>query len=257
MASAIPYMRANGGKYLQFPDKEQGQVSLAHFAHGMSLWELFRTEQEVLSDFTAYLSGRREDMVGYWFEIFPAAERIAAMLKESPDDERPLIVDVGGNIGYDLQAFQAKFPEFKGKGKLVLQDLPENIKKARTLLEGSGIESMEYDFFTPQPVKGARIYYFGGVFHDWPDTEALKILQNVAAALAPDSRVIIDEMPLPDEKAPLNLVTYDVLMMINVCGIERSLGHYGKLLDKAGLELVGVSRSSLDSVLEVKLKESS
>ena len=70
-----------------------------------------------------------------------------------------------------------------------------------------------------------------------------------------DSRIIIDENPLPDEKAPLNLVTYDVLMMVNVCGIERSMGHYRELLDRAGLELVGVWRSNLDSVLEVKLKE--
>ena len=73
--------------------------------------------------------------------------------------------------------------------------------------------------------------------------------------MAPDSRVIIDEMPLPDEKAPLNLVTYDILMMANVCGIERSIGHYKELLDQAGLELVDVWRSSLDSVLEVKLKQ--
>jgi hypothetical protein len=61
-------------------------------------------------------------------------------------------------------------------------------------------------------------------------------------------------MPLPEEKAPLNLVTYDVLMMINACGIERSIGHYREMLDKVGLELVDVWRSSLDSVLEVKLK---
>ena len=83
----------------------------------------------------------------------------------------------------------------------------------------------------------------------------MRILQNTAEAMAPDSRIIIDEYALPDEKAPLNLVTYDILMMTNVSGIERSLGHYRELFDKAGLELVDVWRTSVDSVLEVKLKQ--
>ena len=154
MATAVPYMRAKGGRYPQFPDKEKGEVSLAEYAHGMGLWQLFREQPEVLADFSAYLSGRREDMVGYWFDIWPAKRRIAQMLEESPDDERALVVDVGGNVGYDLQAFQKKSPEFEGRGRLVLQDLPENIGKARRLLEGTEIEALEYDFFTEQPVKG-------------------------------------------------------------------------------------------------------
>jgi hypothetical protein len=29
-----------------------------------------------------------------------------------------------------------------------------------------------HDFFTAQPVKGARAYYFRHVFQDWPDARA-------------------------------------------------------------------------------------
>jgi hypothetical protein len=101
---------------------------------------------------------------------------------------------------------------------------------------------------------GARIYYLGGILHDWPDTEAASILRNIKDAMAPDSRIIIDEMCLPDEKAPLHLVLYDLLMMIQVAGIERTIGHYRELLAGLGLELVGVWRSSVDCVLEVKLR---
>ena len=152
MASAIPYMRSNGGRFLQFPDKDKEEISLAHFAHGMSLWELFQAEPEHLANFSAYLSGRRGDMVGNWFDIWPAKEHIVRMVQQAPDDERPLVVDVGGNVGYDLQAFRKRFPELKGS--LILQDLPDNIGNAKTLLDGDEIEAMEYDFFTPQPVKG-------------------------------------------------------------------------------------------------------
>jgi hypothetical protein len=160
MANVVPYMRANGGKFPQFPDASKNQVSVANFTHGMSVWELFRSDPEVLADFSAYLSGRREDMVGYWFDIWPAKEKIVSMLADPSDDsaeDRALVVDVGGNVGYDLQAFQGRFPDLKGKGRLVLQDLPENIKNAKILLDGTGIEAMEYDFFTPQPVKGSQI----------------------------------------------------------------------------------------------------
>ncbi|KPI40484.1 Demethylsterigmatocystin 6-O-methyltransferase [Cyphellophora attinorum] len=255
MANAVPYMRAHGGRFPQFPDKEKGEKGLAEWTHGMSLWELFRAQPEVLRDFSDYLGGRREDMVGYWFDIWPTKEKIGrgmnAMAPEN--DGQVLVVDVGGNVGYDLQAFRKRFPEFVGRGRLNLQDLRENIEKAEILLEGTGIEAMEYDFFNAQPIKGASIYYFGGIFHDWSDAQALSILRNVAAAMSPVSRIIIDEMPLPDEKASLSLVQYDLLMMINVNGIERTFGHYRELLSQAGLEIVDVWRTQLDTVLEVKL----
>lgn len=164
MASAIPYMRSNDGRFPQFPDKDRGEISLGHFAHGMSLWELFQAEPEHLANFSAYLSGRREDMVGYWFDIWHAKERITKIMETSPDSKRALVVDVGGNVGYDLQAFRKRFPELKGR--LVLQDLPDNIRNAKTLLEGDEIEAMEYDFFTPQSVKGQSHLRRYGVMTD-------------------------------------------------------------------------------------------
>jgi hypothetical protein len=157
MANVVPYMRSQGGVFHQFPDRSRGQVSAAEHAYGMPLWGLFRADPESLADFTAYLSGRREGVVNQWFDIFPAAERLQALLKNSHggnqgEQQPPLIVDVGGNVGYDLQSFRKKHPEMEGR--YILQDLPENINKAKTLLAGTGIESMEYDFFTPQPMKG-------------------------------------------------------------------------------------------------------
>jgi len=43
-------------------------------------------------------------------------------------------------------------------------------------------------------------------------------------------------------------------MMLNACGIERTIGHYKGLLDEVGLELVKVWTGQLDSVLETRLK---
>lgn len=64
--------------------------------------------------------------------------------------DKVLIVDVGGGIGHDLQAFKSKHP--KAHGKLVLQDLPDVVANVAGL--DSSIEVMAHDFFTEQPVKG-------------------------------------------------------------------------------------------------------
>ena len=252
MSNAVKYMRANGGRFPEFPDASKGEQSIAEFTYGAPLWELFRREPETLADFSAYLSGRRENLVGQWFDICPAAGHLSSTVRGI--GERALVVDVGGNVGYDLQAFQHRFPGYSNH-RLVLQDLAENITKANTLLADTGIECMEYDFFTPQPIKGARFYVFCGIFHDWGDRETKTILQHTAEAMDEHSTLIIDEMPLPDEKAPLEKVTYDILMMINVSGIERTIRHWKRLLDDSGLELKGVHESALDTALEVKLKD--
>jgi 6-hydroxytryprostatin B O-methyltransferase len=54
-----------------------------------------------------------------------------------------------------------------------------------------------YDFFTPQPIKGADVYFFRHVLHDWSDTYAIKILQNTVLAMKNGSRVIAMELVQP------------------------------------------------------------
>jgi len=61
----------------------------------------------------------------------------------------PLLVDIGGGRGQDLVAFTQKFPGVKKSP--ILQDLPSVIASNSKL---EGIEQMEYNFFTPQSVRG-------------------------------------------------------------------------------------------------------
>lgn len=89
---------------------------------------------------------------------FPVSDRI---LYDASKDS-PLIVDVGGGKGHDLQIFHEKFP---GHGKLILQDLPHVLKQAEDL--DSIVECLGYDFFTPQPIHGD---YLPTVFGNLPLT---------------------------------------------------------------------------------------
>ncbi|KAF7174683.1 hypothetical protein CNMCM7691_003369 [Aspergillus felis] len=91
-----------------------------------------------------------------WLDIFPH-ERIL----ETATDGTPLVVDVGGNIGHDMERFRQAHPE--AASRLYLQDRPEVVKLSKCK---DPVNKMGYDFFTPQPVKGLRVYYMHGVLHD-------------------------------------------------------------------------------------------
>ncbi|KAK6851072.1 hypothetical protein PG987_000706 [Apiospora arundinis] len=53
-------------------------------------------------------------------------------------------------------------------GQLVLQELPEVIAAATAKGVGADgrIKLQTHDFFTPQPVKGARVYFMRTILHD-------------------------------------------------------------------------------------------
>lgn len=85
-----------------------------------------------------------------WIEWWPVETRI---LREDINESAPLLVDIAGGRGHDVQAFHRKFPNHKGK--LVLEDLPRVIDDIKEL--DSEIERVKYDLFTPQPIHGKRL----------------------------------------------------------------------------------------------------
>ena len=102
-----------------------------------------------------------------WFEVYPVEERLRAA------GDKPLLIDIGGELGHDLTALKAKFPNIFEK--LVVQDLPIIIDHVKDL--PPGIEAMKHDFFSPQPVKDVKAYYCRNFLHDWPDKQAREILK--------------------------------------------------------------------------------
>lgn len=53
-------------------------------------------------------------------------------------------------------------------------------------------------YFTEQPIKGADVYLLRSVLHDWPDEYALQILRSLIPAMKPGSRVVLNEVCLPE-----------------------------------------------------------
>jgi hypothetical protein len=146
-----------------------------------------------------------------------------------------VFVDVGGNVGHQTQRLIKAHPGLKGR--VVVQDLPETVGAAPVV---EGIEFMAHDFFTAQPVKGARYYYLRSILHNWGDAQAVEILRKLAPALAAESQVLIDELVVPDQGADSWVAGQDLNMMLLFGGMERRRDDWTVLLDQAGLKIVDI-----------------
>ena len=167
-----------------------------------------------------------------------------------------LVVDVGGGRGEALEDLRAHRPDLEGS--MIFQDLPEVFEGREDI---PGVKAMAHDFFTPQPVKGASVYLFRHVLHDWPDEANRKILLHVVPALAPESRIVIQEQVVPTKGASMLNVGVDISMML-FSGMERSEKQWSALLDSAGFQIVKITppnppkgEIAFDSMIEAILKQ--
>ena len=245
----MDYLRET--KIHQFPVPPQ--KTAFEYTYDDTLWGFMQNTPEQRVAFDDYMAARRQGIQS-WHETFPISTELCPGAKK--DEEAVLLVDVGGNFGHEAASFHAAHPDHPGR--LILQDLPIMIEKVEKTGKPPGVEPMAYDFFGPQPIKGARAYYFRSICHDWDDASCEKFLSNTAKAMEPGySRMLIDEYVLPDVNAPIRGSSMDFLMMMFCAGIERTRGQWENLLDRCGLEIVKVwgGRSDYEQVIEAKLKE--
>jgi hypothetical protein len=98
------------------------------------------------------------------------------------------IVDVGGSHGDVANALAEKYPNIVS---ITVQDLPEVIASAPKDTVNSRVTFQPYNFFTEQPAKGADLYFFRMIFHNWSDKFCIQILRNLVPALKDgDERVL-------------------------------------------------------------------
>ena len=86
---------------------------------------------------------------------------------------------------------------------------------------------------------GAKFYYLRNILHDWPDAEAVTILRNVAAAMAPHSRVLVDDIVLPERGVHRYAAALDISMMAVMGSRERTGEQWEAVVEAAGLRVLG------------------
>lgn len=228
-----------------------GEKSFFELTFSKSYFDYLGANPKSRQTYDSLMAARRDGLGPDWFQIYPAAEELGGYTEDGGEGAA-LLVDVGGNHGHATVKFRQQCPQVKGR--CVLQDLPESLSGIKKPLDS--IEVMAYDFFTPQPVKGARAYLFKAVCHDFTDQQCRDFLGNTAKAMNSTSSILIDDWVLPDYEAPIQGVSVDIMMMLLHAGLERSLSQWHKLLDSIGLRIVKVwpSKGFRESVIEAKLK---
>ncbi|KAF4429940.1 cercosporin toxin biosynthesis protein [Fusarium austroafricanum] len=170
------------------------------------------------------------------------------------------VVDVGGSHGQLAVQVALKFPHID----LVVQDLPETLATAQQAFNAdssidasvkSRIQFMSHDFFQPQPVLDAHVYFFRMIIHDWPDKDARIILKHLRTVLErnPSARIVIMDTVLPPPGSTVvqqeqRLRVRDLMMMQVFNAKERELDDWRTLLNDVGLEITNV-RQPDDSVM--------
>ncbi|KAK1752701.1 S-adenosyl-L-methionine-dependent methyltransferase [Echria macrotheca] len=213
------------------------------FALGTSLsfFDSIHSDPVRAERFNVSMTGNKNQR-RFWFEWFPVDDHLLKPFHgSSPTPESVFLVDMGGGKGHHLEALLTKFPAVGGH--LILQDLPRTISSIRETLD-SRIQPAVHDIFSPQPVAGALVYYTHFVLHDFPDDKCQTMLRHVAAAMRPGySRLLLNEVVIPERDCPLYFACSDITMMAVLAGMQRSRRHWVELVESAGLAVVKVWES--------------
>lgn len=217
---------------ISFQSPTHASQSAFDYAFGASFFDWMKENPATLGCFDLYMAGRRVGKAS-WLDYYPIHERL---IKGTNVENAIFMVDVGGGHGHDLKSLRDRYGHEGLPGRLILQDLAaETTEDTRTIFE-----SMLHNFFEPQPIKGARIYYLRAILHDWPTHICHTILSHIADAMTPNySKLIIREFILPDTDVPLYTACTDIRMMLLHAGMERTEGQWKELLNGVGLELEG------------------
>ncbi len=241
------------------------------YTFGKGQWEYFEDHPERSQSFNIFMGQARLGGLN-WLDHYPWDQQLLHDLRQGQD--AVLLIDVAGNRGHDIKDFKARHGTLPGR--CILQDLPEVIAHADPMWT-EGIEPMSYDFFTPQPIKGkqprtvqdtllvmltdislgARVYYFRRILHDWDDKSCRRILRNQMSAMDKQySRLLINDLVLPDVGVTMHAAGMDVYMMALLCGMERTRSQWNELLDSVGLKVNGIWTlgEGPESIIETSLK---
>ncbi len=108
-----------------------------------NLFDYFNTHPREGKSFNHVMGGVMAHQAS-WLDIYPHDRLLDSAAKESA-----ILVDVGGNIGHDLERFRVLHPEVAER--LILQDRPDVVALSKC---PDPVQKMAHDFFTPQPVRG-------------------------------------------------------------------------------------------------------
>lgn len=144
--------------------------------------------------------------------------------------------DLGGGDGTFLAALARRCGEVE---RAVVVERPAVARAAERLFEQQGLAprcaGVAGDLFdTPPP--SADAYFLVSVLHEWPDADAVRILQNIRMAMSESAELYVVERVLDSGRDDSELVaSLDLLVLALSAGRERTIGELSQLCRSAGL----------------------
>lgn len=150
------------------------------------------------------------------------------------------LIDVGGSKGSKVAAILKKHPQMEA----IVFDRPQIIEAARQQweaavgeAEGSRVTFEGGDMFERiPPARSERdIYLFFAIFHGFSDQEAVQVLNRLRAAMGDHrAHAVIVEMVLPETAPDPAGTAFDMQMLVNTRGRERTAGDWEQLMNRGG-----------------------
>ncbi len=222
--------------YRAMPSAIQNGTPAFSIAHGRPFFDHLAAEKEIGALFDAsmaLMSGPENDVIA----------------KAYPFGEAKSVVDVGGGRGGLLAAVLKEHENLSG----VLFDQQQVIAEPSYLADADVLDRCELisgDFFSSVH-KGGDIYMLKRILHDWSDTDAVRILRSVKAAMTPDSRVaVIDAVLKPGNDADPNKYL-DVGIMTLLEGRERTAEDFEMIFAEAGLQVLRILPTPAPSTMSI------
>ncbi|KLO13906.1 O-methyltransferase [Schizopora paradoxa] len=178
-------------------NKAFSSSSSAEGAEGMTLWEWYeRPEQKARHDRFKVLMATGEK--------FDSPELVPNGFEWTSLPDNALVVDVGGGIGNISMQIAKANPRLK----VVCQDMEKTVEVAnghwkdgeeKAIVESGRVTFQASDFFAPQPIKHASVYFMKHILHDWADDACLTILRSLrsAAGDSKESKLVVMDKVLP------------------------------------------------------------
>lgn len=181
--------------------------------------------------FFDYLEGHPELGILFQQQMNAYAEMIDPALAPAYDFSRfRTVCDVGGGTGAFLKRILQAHPHLRG----TLYDLP-GVTANHVLCDLDGrVEIVAGSFF--ERVPPADLLILKTVLHDWSDEKCAVILGQCRQAMRPESRLLIVDRVI-EEPVDAMSAFYDLHMLVQIGGRERTAPEFSALLEDAGLKL--------------------
>jgi 2,7-dihydroxy-5-methyl-1-naphthoate 7-O-methyltransferase len=191
---------------------------------GRPFWEDLEAHPKIAAEFDALIGPAGHGTPNPDFQITDGWEAVRT------------IVDVGGGTGAMLAEMLHARPQVHG----TLVDLPRTAARATETFARAGVMDrvtiVGQSFFDPLP-PGADLYLLRGILNDWPDREAIVILNRCAKAAYPAGRVVVLKSVGADGASKRLSIE-----MVLLGGKHRSATEFREIAHQSGLAVIAAGQ---------------